>query len=72
MERICITIEGGLILHGDVLVCSFVGITVVSLKSRFATVISLHNEVVSLQVVSPHHEVDSPQPVFCINQFKTI
>ena len=37
MERICITIEGGLILHGDVLVCSFVGITVVSLKSRFAT-----------------------------------
>ena len=37
MERICITIEGGLILHGDVLVCSFVKITVVSLKSRFAT-----------------------------------
>ena len=78
MERICITIEGGLILHGDVLVCSFVGITVVSLKSRFATksfrciMKSFDCKVVSRQVVSLHHEVDSPQPVFCIKQFKTI
>ena len=62
MERICITIEGGLILHGDVLVCSFVGITVVSLESRFATksfcciMKSFHCKVVSLQVVSLHHD----------------
>ena len=62
MERICITIEGGLILHGDVLVRSFVPITVTSPESRFATksfrcimksfrykVVSLDNKVVSLQ-----------------------
>ena len=41
-------------------------------KSFRYKVISLHNEVVSLQVISLQNEVDSPQPVFCIKQFITI